>query len=247
MNKKDFQNGYALGMASGGVVEVKDKEAEELFMCITQANQLFHSAKSFPTKAVVNLPNATNVFQAFAYWNTEPIPIVEELTVTAPNIDVTNAQYCMGQMFMNNRGVKKVTLNMSDESKYTNSTFTNASMLEEIVLNFSKKNIIQYNSTFSGCSALKKIVGVLDFSSATNTTNTFLNCSALQEITFAKETLSISLSLAQSSKLTAESVQSIIDGLATVETAQTLTLNKAIALTDEQKDTIKNKGWTLVQ
>jgi hypothetical protein len=55
------------------------------------------------------------------------------------------------------------------------------------------------------------------------------------------------MSLAQSSKLTSESVQSIINGLATVTTAQTLTLNKAIALTDEQKATIQTKGWTLVQ
>jgi hypothetical protein len=47
--------------------------------------------------------------------------------------------------------------------------------------------------------------------------------------------------------LTAESIQSIIDGLATVTTAQTLTLNKAIVLTDEQKATINAKGWTLAQ
>jgi hypothetical protein len=53
--------------------------------------------------------------------------------------------------------------------------------------------------------------------------------------------------LVQSSKLSATSVQSIIDGLATVETAQTLTLAKAIVLTDTQKATINAKGWTLAQ
>jgi plasmid maintenance system antidote protein VapI len=75
----------------------------------------------------------------------------------------------------------------------------------------------------------------------------FNACADLEEATFAPNTLSISMSLAQSSKLTSESVQSIINGLATVTTAQTLTLNKAIALTDEQKATIQTKGWTLVQ
>lgn len=43
------------------------------------------------------------------------------------------------------------------------------------------------------------------------------------------------------------SVRSIIDGLATVTTTQAITFHKDIALTDEQKQTINNKGWTLVQ
>ena len=51
----------------------------------------------------------------------------------------------------------------------------------------------------------------------------------------------------RSSKLSAESVQSIIDGLAIVGTAQTLTLHSSIVLTDEQKAQISSKNWTLVQ
>jgi hypothetical protein len=119
--------------------------------------------------------------------------------------------------------------------------------LEEIVLNFSTKNIKSYIKTFSACRSLKKIIGVIDFSFATDTTAMFANCGKLEEVTFAPNTLSLSISLGNSSKLSANSVHSIIDGLATVTTAQTLTLNKAIVLTDEQKATINAKGWTLAQ
>jgi hypothetical protein len=111
---------------------------------------------------------------------------------------------------------------------------------------FSTKNIKEYNSTFTNCWNLKKIVGVLDFSSATKVVM-FSSCNNLEEVTFEPNSLSVSISLSSTSKLTSKSIQSIIDGLATVETAQTLTLHKNIVLTDEQKATINAKGWTLAQ
>ena len=235
------------GTVTEKVEQLIDKANElDVFMCVTSGSSLFKSAKNFPTKAVVNLPNVTSVYQAFSYWKTEPIPIVEELTVNAPNIIVSNNQACMGQMFAYNNGVKKVILSVPDESQYMNSTFSNCGIVEEVVLNFSTKKISDYASTFINCKKLKKIDGILDFSSATNV-NYMFGCNELEYVRFAPNTLSISISLVAPSKLTSESIQSIIDGLATVETAQTLTLNKAIVLTDEQKATINAKGWTLAQ
>jgi hypothetical protein len=212
---------------------------------------LFSYAKTFPTKAVVNLPNTTNVHQAFAYWNstTEPIPIVEEIIVIAPNIDVSNSQACMGQMFLFNNGVGKVVLNMPNESQYMSGTFQQTKKLAEVDLQFSTKQIKQYANTFNG-SAIETISGTLDFTSAINDANMFNLCANLKNVTFAPNTLSISISLANSSLLTTDSVQSIIDGLKTLDegaTAQTLTLHKNIVLTDEQKATINAKGWTLAQ
>ena len=235
------------GTVTEKVEELIDK-AEELdaFMCIPNANGLFKSVKSFPNKTVVNLPNATNVYQCFSYWSQGSFPMVEELIVNAPNIDVSNYQACMGQMFLFNYCVKKIVLNMPDDCQHMNSTFSNTKGLEEVDLNFSTKKITVYANAFQN-STVKKIIGVLDFFSATNVTNMFNNCTNLEEATFAPNTLSISISLAQSSLLTSASIQSIVDGLATVTTAQTLTLNKAIVLTDEQKSTINAKGWTLAQ
>lgn len=76
---------------------------------------------------------------------------------------------------------------------------------------------------------------------------TFVYLPKLTEIRFVPNTLSESIKLEQSSLLSNESVQSIIDGLATVTTTCTLTLNETVKvkLTDAQKNTITAKGWTL--
>ena len=114
-------------------------------------------------------------------------------------------------------------------------------------MNFSTKNIKDYTQAFSSCTALKKIDGVLDFSSATNVRYMFDNCNSLEEMRFEPNTLSLSISLPNSSKLTSGSIQSVIDGLATVTTAQTLTLHADVKarLTQTQLDTISGKNWNL--
>lgn len=98
---------------------------------------------------------------------------------------------------------------------------------------------------FSG-STIETIEEPLDISQVTYTANAFV-CTELKEIRFVSETIKLSLDFGNCSKLSAQSIQSIIDGLATVTTAQTLTLNSAIVLTDAQKASITAKGWTLAQ
>ena len=112
------------------------------------------------------------------------------------------------------------------------------------------KGINMSNSTnmglmFSG-SGIETIEEPLDISQVTATSNAFA-CDNLREIRFVPETIKMTLDFSRCSKLSAQSIQSIIDGLATVTTAQTLTLNKAITLTDAQKASITTKGWTLAQ
>lgn len=89
----------------------------------------------------------------------------------------------------------------------------------------------------------------LDLSSSTNNRNFVQYCHNLEYIRIVPNTIKYSVSFAQSSKLSDESVQSIIDGLAdSGGTAQTLTLHATVGdkLTDEQKATITAKNWTLV-
>ena len=241
-----IDNSGVLESTEGSVEEKVEQlidKAEELgfFMLITNANQLFQKAHSFPTKAIVNLPNAINARETFANWITAPIPVVEEITVNAPNI--TEAYSTFWQSW----GVEKIILNLSDKCQKLTMTFTYARDVKEIVLNFPTQNITDYIQTFSLCSALEKIVGVLDFSSTTNVNMMFNGCPNLKDVTFEPNTLSISISLAQSSKLTSKSIQSVIDGLATVTTAQTLTLHADVKarLTQTQLDTISGKNWNL--
>ena len=100
---------------------------------------------------------------------------------------------------------------------------------------------------FSGAKNIKTIKGEIDLTECTNVANAFTNCGSLEEIRFKQNSIGLSISFKNSAHLSTTSVQSIIDGLATVETAQTLTLHSSIVLTDEQKAQISSKNWTLVQ
>lgn len=102
-----------------------------------------------------------------------------------------------------------------------------------------------YNQQF-----LENINGEIDFtkiSSATNITLMFYACNGLKEVRFTKESLKYDLQMAQSESLSLESLQSIIDGLENVTTTRTLSLNSTAynKLTEEQKQSATDKGWTI--
>ena len=97
------------------------------------------------------------------------------------------------------------------------------------------------------CEKLKIVEEPLDFSSLlTKPLNAFRVCPMLEEVRIVKETIFVNAEMI-SPKLSAESIQSIIDGLAIVETAQTLTLHADVKakLTQAQLDTITGKNWNL--
>ncbi len=100
-----------------------------------------------------------------------------------------------------------------------------------------------YNS-----SGIEEIEEPFDFSSISSANNTtaFVGATELKEVRFVSECIYWSIRFG-SSYLSDESIQSIIDGLATVETAQTLTLHADVKakLTDDQKKTISDKNWNL--
>lgn len=170
-------------------------------------------------------------------------PTDYELTINIPNASyVTNVFYLA-------KGIKKVILKGNVNSKALNFTsmFRACSDLQEV--DFTEFNMTPENiyMIVSQSKKLVSLIGEFDMSKCTNTGYAFGSCPALEEIYFKPETINVSIDFAQSSRLSANSIQSIIDGLATVETTQTLTLHKNIVLTDEQKATIKSKNFTLVQ
>ena len=169
-------------------------------------------------------------------------PENHEVTITAPFVTAMNS------CFQNASNVKTITMigNNNGSAVSCSGSFRGCSV-EVIDLTGFIAKISNGQLMFSGAKFLKTIKGELDLSECTNTTNAFASCTALEQVQFKDETISLSISFANSTLLTAESVQSIIDGLATVETAQTLTLHRAITLTDEQKAQISSKNWTLVQ
>ena len=181
MSKTDFQNGFALGLASGGAVS--EGNYAEAF------NALYNASFS----------NAT--IERIDFYIANPFPMHNGCFKETKNL-----KYIKG-------------INMS-----------------------SSKNM---GLMFSG-SGIEVIEEPLDISLVTTTSHAF-DCDNLREIRFVSETIKKPIDFSKCSKLSAQSIQSIIDGLATVTTAQTLTLNSAIVLTDEQKASITAKGWTLAQ
>ena len=101
---------------------------------------------------------------------------------------------------------------------------------------------------FVNCSALETIEMPFDVSkhNAYHMEAMFSGCISLVDVRFVKETIKGSIKI-PSPVLSAESIQSIIDGLATVATAQTLTLHADVKakLTAEQLATITGKNWNL--
>lgn len=111
---------------------------------------------------------------------------------------------------------------------------------------FKVSNII---NAFNGCSSLETI-NILDVSNcvslgAVHTHRTWGGCGLLKEIRFVENCIKVTCYMAESPLLSAESVQSIFDGLATVETAQTLTLHKNAKILQSQVDSANAKGWTV--
>ncbi len=102
--------------------------------------------------------------------------------------------------------------------------------------------------TFSGASRLVSISKIVS-NEEILWDRTFYNCGALAEIRF-EGAIGNDISFAQSSKLTSESVDSIIDALKQLtdeDGAKTITFHSTVKanMTDTQIATIQEKGWTL--
>lgn len=123
------------------------------------------------------------------------------------------------------------------------------SILERLTLNVDTSKATTTRQMFHYQSALKIIDGTpLDLSSSTENSHIVYVCQKLEEIRFAPNTIKASIAFQHSSLLSDATIQSIVDGLAEVSTAQTLTLHNTVGnkLTDAQKATITAKNWTLV-
>ena len=125
--------------------------------------------------------------------------------------------------------------------------------LKRITFNFE----LDTNYSFNIKNAFQNFVGLeivdgtpLNVSSGGGFQNVFSRCDNLREIRFVANSIKYSISFSSSANLSADTIQSIIDGLAdlTGGTAQTLTLHATVGakLTDTQKATITAKNWTLV-
>lgn len=168
------------------------------------------------------------------------------LITTIPPIDTSNSIH-FGSMFMGCSSLVSIPQLDTSNGTYFGSMFNGCSSLISVdSLDVSKGTYLGY--MFKNCYSLVSLP-TLDFSSGTTLSYVFQNCYALEDISFVPNSIKLSISFAQSSLLSDESIQSIIDGLAdlTGATAQTLSLNTNVKsrLTTQQSENIASKNWSV--
>ena len=150
-------------------------------------------------------------------------------------------------------------LNFEQNTKFTETPLIDCINIENMQVAFNNckvrtirlkntQNVTTWINAFYNCRDVETIE-TLDFSKADNVKldGAFYQCINLQRLRIVTETITQNVYFEYCSKLTADSVQNIVDGLKVITSAKTITFHKNIVLTDEQKATISNKGWTLVQ
>lgn len=170
-------------------------------------------------------------------------------------VDCSNST-TFSNIFSNCYMLEDVSFINIDEDK--SQSWTRAFRIDTSIEYFNLKNIsfspkligTSFQYMFYNQQFLENITGEIDFtkiSSATNINLMFYACNNLKEVRFTKESLKYNLQMAQSGSLSLESLQSIIDGLGNVTTTSTLSLNSTAynKLTEEQKQSATDKGWTI--
>lgn len=204
----------------------------------TSAKGLFQDCTSLTTVGDLNLNVCANIDSVFySCTNLKNIGI----------LSIPKVQTYKNNPFYNCKALESIEqLNVSSATTLV-SLFAQSSNLKSIDFVNSTSKVTDFSSLFSGKTMLETVKG-LDLSSAANLSSMFSNCSNLKNITFAANSIKISFNLGSSSLLSDESIQSLINGLTTVETTQNLTIHNNVAtkLTDEQKRTISSKNWNIV-
>ena len=192
-----------------------------------------------------HLTNINSIFYGAVF------PDDYELMVSVPKLANGKDVYYMIRDAVN---LRKLTLKCGREDAILQSLFAfgYCSSIKEIDLSaFSNTDVVKISKAdymFYNCLSLERIYGKLDFSLCAVINLAFNNCVALIDFDIVPNSICVNFNVNHSSKLSDKTIQSIVDGLAEVSTAQTLTLNSVVGkkLTDAQKATITAKNWTLV-
>lgn len=188
---------------------------------------------------VVDLKPYTDSYtKEFEYWQKDKPKSLEDMfgrnSSSYRNLEVIyemrGTEECMNMrsIFSNNRYIKYMDLSGVDSSK--NNSFFNAF----------------YFTFYLGGSS--KLVLNLDFDKATNTANIFAGCSALVNVQGTIRNIKRSLDI-KVTPLTNESAMVFINGLAEVESPQTITFSAATyaTLTPEQIALAESKNWIVAK
>jgi hypothetical protein len=140
-------------------------------------------------------------------------------------VEFKNAPTNLNSAFMRATGVKTVTLICNAEGVAIFNQLIRDSAVEVLDLSKFKPTPSTINYFLYGNNSITTIMGEFDLSNCTSATYAF-NVSPLKDIRFKEGTVGISLQFNDCKSLSAESYDSIMQGLSSTATGQTLTLTK---------------------
>ena len=155
--------------------------------------------------------------------------------------EVTN----MAEMFHTCTALTSVVLGSNDKVvNFTNMIYSCSSLKEIDLSMLDTKTVVNWSGMFAACYGFRKLIANFDFTSATNVNNMFPNSSALSDVIGEFSNIKIP-PYTRGLPLTNESAMVFINGLAEVETPQTITFSAATyaKLTPEQIAIAESKNW----
>ena len=168
-------------------------------------------------------------------------------------MDVPSITTNMSETFTGTKNITKIKLicKNADQVIIADRMIFESQQLRTIDLSEFNGTFSSFTQGISSCGALEEILGELSFTPTCKFASAFMHHYKLREIRFKKGTIHNSIGFVYAYVLSNDSVNSIIEGLAdlTGATAQNLSFDKAVydKLTDEQKDAVTAKNWTLVR
>lgn len=156
-------------------------------------------------------------------------------------VELKNVPISLNNMFFRATGVKTLTLICNAEGVVNFNQLIRESAVEVLDLSKFKPTPSTINYFLIGNSSITTIIGELDLSNCTSATYAF-NVTTLKEIRFKEGTIGISIEFNNCKTLTAESLHSIVKGLSSTASGQTLTLPPYVTC-KETYDVIYGDGF----
>ena len=172
------------------------------------------------------------------------------LVLNVPNLILSANEGNLNYTFRSTTGLESITLKCTTRGIPMNShgAFSRCSDLKFLDLSEFNTTFGVSTDVFYSCSKLEEIRGEIE-NTTTNWTLWFASCVKLREVRFKANSIKGAFTISQSPLLSAESIQSIVDGLAdmTGGTSYKLTLHADVKakLAEEQLSTIAAKNWTI--
>ena len=177
-------------------------------------------------------------------------PTGTNFVLDIPNLILEANAGSFNYTFRSTTGLESITLKCTTRGIPMNShgAFSRCSDLKFLDLSEFNTTFGPSTDVFYSCSKLEEIRGEIE-NTTTNWTLWFASCVKLREVRFKANSIKGAFTIAQSPLLSAESIQSIVVGLAdmTGGTSYKLTLHADVKakLTEEQLATIAAKNWTM--